>query len=376
MVRVAVLKGVQGVSLSAGGRHAVIIGGKTYVCNGESPWTINLRKETLEIRMGKRRLLRNPSLPVVVIPEGGCTAAVNGKPYRGKLRVEPGPGYTLTVVNILNLEDYLKGVLPCELGPVRESTFEAAKAQAVAARTYALSHRKRNWGEDYDLESTQADQVYGGLGAESEFSNRAVEETFGVVVTYRGEVIEAKYSSTCGGWTANAEDCWGGAPQPYLRSIYDGPSASTHKGKPFCIGSPRFRWAVKWKWRDFFRRTRDNLATLVGRSSSDLGEVVSVRVVDRDSSNRAKTVEVRTNGGVYKVRREAIRRLFQTSRGWLRSRAFHLHLRGEYVVAEGQGFGHGVGMCQWGAMGMAKSGYNFKQILGHYYQGVEIRRVY
>lgn len=376
LVRVALVKGAEKVYLSSNGTHKIVVGRKHSASEGRVTWLVSLREGKLRVQAGDRKLVKDPALPIIFVPEKEGTAAVNGRPYRGQVRVEAGPGSGLTVINVIGLEDYLKGVLPCELGPVRQSTFEAAKAQAVAARTYALKHIKGSWGKGYDLECSQADQVYRGFGAESELANRAIEETFGLVATHRGEVIEAKYSSTCGGRTANVEDCWGGEAEPYLRSIYDGPHSSLRKGKPFCSESPRFKWTVKWKWRDFFRQVKKNLAPLVGRPESEIGEVLSLKIANRDRSERVKTIEVKTTREVHRVTGLSIRKLLQTSRGWLGSRAFHLQLRGDWVVAEGRGYGHGVGMCQWGAMGMAKRGYSFTQILKHYYQGIEIRKIY
>lgn len=163
---------------------------------------------------------------------------------------------------------------------------------------------------------------------------------------------------------------------PYLRSVYDGPYRSLERGKPFCSHSPRFRWVVKWKWRDFFRRVKENMAPLVGRPETELGEILSVKIANRDRSGRARTVEVKTAKGRYEVKRVAIRELFKTPTGSLRSTAFHLQVKGDWVVAEGSGFGHGVGLCQWGAMGMARRGYGYREILRHYYRGVELRRIY
>jgi stage II sporulation protein D len=143
--------------------------------------------------------------------------SLDNKPYRG-IFVLKRNGQGLSLVNILNLEDYLKGVVPLELSPVTFNSLEALKAQAVAARTYALKNIARNQQLDFDLTDTQSSQVYGGMSVEHPLSNRAVEETAGEVIVYRGELIDALYTSTCGGMTEDSENVFSGKPLPYLRA--------------------------------------------------------------------------------------------------------------------------------------------------------------
>lgn len=141
----------------------------------------------------------------------------NGRPYRGIFIIKPSRK-GLVLINVLNLEDYLKGVVPDELSPQIFGEIEALKAQAVAARTYAVKNRGLNRDLGFDLCDTPRSQVYGGVGSEHPLSNRAVEETKGEAAVYKGELINALYTSTCGGWTENAENVFGGKPQPYLES--------------------------------------------------------------------------------------------------------------------------------------------------------------
>ncbi len=143
--------------------------------------------------------------------------SLNGKPYRGLFVLKKSEN-GMSLVNIVNLEDYLKGVVPLELSPVTFNALEALKAQAVAARTYALKNIGRNKRLGFDLTDTQSSQVYGGMSAEHPLSNRAVEETEGEVIVYRGELIDALYTSTCGGMTEDSENVFSGKPVPYLKS--------------------------------------------------------------------------------------------------------------------------------------------------------------
>lgn len=148
--------------------------------------------------------------------EGNAPVRLNDKPYRGRLEVFANAQGALTVVNVIGLEDYVRGVVPNELSPGGYPAIEALKAQAVAARTYALKNRGQFANDGFDLLPTTRSQVYGGLSTEHPLSTRAVEETRGVVATYRGEPINALYTSTCGGRTEDAENIFNEA-MPYLR---------------------------------------------------------------------------------------------------------------------------------------------------------------
>jgi stage II sporulation protein D len=141
----------------------------------------------------------------------------NDKPYRGRLEVFPNASGGLTVVNVLGLEDYVRGVVPNELSPGGYPAIEALKAQAIAARTYAVRNRDNFADQGFDLLPTTRSQVYGGLSTEHPLSTRAVDETRGIIATFNGEPINALYTSTCGGRTEDAENIFGGAAVPYLR---------------------------------------------------------------------------------------------------------------------------------------------------------------
>ncbi|HKP72236.1 MAG TPA: SpoIID/LytB domain-containing protein, partial [Pyrinomonadaceae bacterium] len=156
--------------------------------------------------------------PVTFAPtEANAPVRFNEKPYRGRLEVFTNLNGSLTVVNVIGLEDYVRGVVPNELSPGGYGALEALKAQAVAARTYAVSNRGQFTAAGFDLLPSTRSQVYGGLSTEHPLSTRAVEETRGVIATYNGEPINALYTSTCGGRTENAENIFGGEAVPYLR---------------------------------------------------------------------------------------------------------------------------------------------------------------
>jgi stage II sporulation protein D len=154
---------------------------------------------------------------------------VNQQPYRGIIELFINSTGSLSVINELHIEDYLKGVVPCEMSPLIFNELEALKAQAVAARTYAIRNMGQFSSDGYDLCSTSRCQVYKGYSAEHPLSNRAVDETRGIVATYNGEPINALYTSTCGGHTENGENVFGGQSYPYLKGVKCYPESSTRQ---------------------------------------------------------------------------------------------------------------------------------------------------
>ena len=299
---------------------------------------------------------------------------ISQKEYRGTVEVTVNRKGTLTAVNILDLETYLRGVVPLEIGKLKDPQIEALKAQAVAARTYAIANLGRRRDLGFDLYSTVADQVYEGFSAEWTVADRAIAETRGMVAIYDGKPIDAFYSSTCGGETESIENAWGSRPVPYLRNVRDRDGRSGD----FCRNSPVYKWRVEWN-----RKTLENILAnrLPGLDRSKAGEF-SLRDMDvrkRSPSGRVQVLEIKSNHGMTTLRGDKIRSaLRRPIRGQplLRSTKFDLKIRGDTIVAEGGGYGHGIGLCQTGAIGMAVQGYKHDKILKHYYRGIDLRRVY
>ena len=302
------------------------------------------------------------------------------KEYRGAVEVTVNKKGTLTVVNILDLETYLRGVVPLEIGKLKDTQIEALKAQAVAARTYAVSNLGRRKDLGFDLYSTVSDQVYGGYSAEWAVADRAIAETRGMLAIYGGKPIDAFYSSTCGGETESIEEAWGSSPVSYLRNISDRDGRSGD----FCRASPVYKWRVEWN-----RKTLENIlsSSLSGLDKRKAGEVslLGIDVRKRSRSGRVQELEIRTNHGTSTLRGDKIRSALRRpvrGRPLLRSTLFSLKIekdssrRPGTIVAEGGGYGHGIGLCQTGAIGMAVRGYKYDKILKHYYRGIDLRRVY
>jgi len=314
---------------------------------------------------------------VMAITGRGGYARWETKWYRGAFRVFASQESGLTLTNDVDLEGYLRSVLPNEIGTPPETDFEAVKAQAVAARSYTLSYLGRRAALGFDLYATVEDQVYQGVGRENAQSDRALDATRGQVLMNDGKPIRALYSSACGGRTANVEDVWPWPWTSYLRSVLDadGPDA-----KPYCSISANFRWREEWDMAGFMATIRQygpaegyNLAGLKG-------DLLDVRVKTRSRSGRVQELAVTTTEGDWILRgdriRWIIRRPGQTA--ILRSSFFKIGVVRDSggkplkVVASGAGNGHGIGLCQWGAMGMARSGKGYRAILSHYYEDTHL----
>ena len=294
--------------------------------------------------------------------------------YRGALAVTPEEGGGISFINILDMEDYLRGVVPLEIGNLKDGDIEAVKAQAVAARTYAYRRMAHREAGAFDLTHTVSDQVYGGANAEAPVSDMAIRLTKDLVMAYEDGLISAYYHSTCGGRTANVEDVWGGEAYPYLRSVSD----AAPNGKAYCSESGSFSWTEKW--------SVGRLAGTIRRYSAEgnlnppfgAGALRSVEVKERFECGRVKTLSVVSGAGEHVTGGDKARFLLRRdgSNQILRSAKFNsARISGGEAVITGGGYGHGIGMCQVGAIGRARAGQDFEHILRAYYSGISIRSV-
>jgi stage II sporulation protein D len=298
-----------------------------------------------------------------------------GKKYRGLLELASISGQ-IRLVNIVYMEDYLKGVVPLEIGPTPKEQIEAIKAQAVAARTYSMAHLGQ-YGEEsgYDLKSSIVDQLYGGVAAENDLVNEAVEATTGQVTVYQGNMISAYYHSTCGGATDDIEDIWDKQAMPYLRMVHD---------EDACRISKYFTWEERFTGEQLVLRLKQYLEQERG-SEADISVITDIRIAGRTPGGRVSSITFETPEGHYVFDKEKVRWVVRRSddpKAILRSANFTVDLkrngRGQVteVVFKGHGYGHGVGMCQMGARGMAEKGVAFDSILSLYYQGANLKKLY
>ncbi|HET6779265.1 MAG TPA: SpoIID/LytB domain-containing protein, partial [Gemmatimonadales bacterium] len=243
---------------------------------------------------------------------------------------------------------------------------------------YALRNLRRWRSQGFDLYATVSDQAYGGIGAETPEGRAAVLETRGQVLTFNGAPIEAFYYSTCGGRTADGYEVFRGASRPYLRSGVD---AAPH-GVAYCSISPRYHWRQEWSGSSLRAVLARYLPSAAG-VRPDLNRLADIRVTRRTGSGRVDQLVVSAAGAEVRVDGQSnIRQVLRTPAGdLLRSTAFTLVVSGagssvSHLVAEGTGAGHGVGLCQWGAVGRARAGQDHEQILAAYFPGTRLEYRY
>lgn len=324
----------------------------------------------------------------------------NGKEYRGTFVIYRFSDSDITVVNVVDLEEYLYGVVPRELSTGHP--IEALKAQAVAARTYACQTMNKYEKWNFDMTNSTADQAYSGKSVEKEDTNRAVDETAGEIITYDGKPIIAYYFSTSAGMTENSENVWV-HEYPYLVAVEDKYQADNVSYA---------NWSVRFT-------TKEVEEILLGRSQK-IGKLLSVDILKKSPSNAVLELEFVGSKDSYKVTKENARLIFgvrsqfydittdnsvtvmneeeekntaQLSalsimtekgavsvkesevfvKGWKEEKEYPLQAS-EYIL-NGKGWGHGVGMSQNGALGMAREGFDYDEILKWYYTDVEIEEV-
>lgn len=314
-----------------------------------------------------------PSLIARLHDDGFLT--VNGKRYRGTLVVS-APDGGLSLVNHLPLDDYLRSVVGTEMGSRPRSDSAALQAQAVAARSFA--YLKLNGRGHFDIRASVTDQAYAGVDAENAAGNDAVDATAGLMIRYQGRVASVFYHSTCGGSTADPPEVWRTAGQPYLQVISD---RIDNTNSYYCDRAPRFRWTRSWNATELNAVVEQYLkaysATAVPTGGP--GAVRHVAVNGTTRSGRAAAIDVETTRGAYAVRGDDIRYVLRTSSGEMLPSTY-FSVEPEYgedgllkkITARGRGYGHGVGMCQWGALGRARAGHSFRQILSTYYPGTTV----
>ena len=320
----------------------------------------------------------------------GSFVTYEGKRYRGELVITRSDAGVL-VVNRLGVESYLRGVVPLEIGDRKAGEEAAVEAQAVAARSYTYIRMGESGDRPFDMYGSIQDQAYGGVDAEKPIADAAVASTRDMVVKYAGRIIKTPYSSTCGGRTASVSEVWWRQPdEPYLRPVSDQIPGSD---KYYCDISGRFRWTSTFDQDQLRASLEKYLGTVTPASEPpvsipasaprlSLGRVTGFRVEGRTASDRVSAVSIQTERGNYVVRGNDVRFVLRTPSGSL--------LNSTYFTAEttsdgsgaisaltlrGGGYGHGIGMCQFGEIGRARAGQDYRTILTTYYPGTTVSRV-
>lgn len=279
---------------------------------------------------------------------------VNGKPYRGSVRIvaqEDGKG--LQVINILPLKHYLVGLINSEISSQWHR--DVVRAQAIIARTYALTQKKKREGEPYHLKGSDIDQVYKGSALEDRAARRAVKDTSGLVLYYDGALALTLYHSNAGGRTEAAKNVWGG-DYPYLKSV------KSHYDKK----APRYEWEYSIDAKSFAAKLR--------AMGHKIDKIKAVVIKKKTPSKRVVKLQIKGKPTSIELSGEELRALIGYAK--LRSTMFKVRKKKGRFIFMGKGSGHGVGLSQWGAKGMAEAGRSYKKILKHYYPGTKIKKIY
>ena len=337
LIRVALFKGAESVRLDGNGILATNDTGE--------PLRLSFPLEITRTRGGitangmQLRGLKI-SAPVFVL--------VNGKGYRGVIEVTPAEK-GLQVVNELPLEEYLVGLINCEISS--QWPMEAVKAQAVIARSYAIFQRDSRKNAAFHLESTVMDQVYEGCDIEDSRAARGVKETAGEVLTFGGSVIQAFYHSNCGGHTEASENVWG-YRIPYLTGV----------ACRYCQNVNPY----KWEQRIPLKKVESQLRA----SGINISGIRDVRQGTRNRSGRVTEVVFSGSRGKVAVTAVAVRKAL--GYGVIKSTNFDLRVNDDDLLFTGTGNGHGVGLCQWGSKQRAADGFDYREILSYYYPGTRL----
>ena len=321
--------------------------------------------ETVSIKIGRQNFIGRY---FQIVAADGNAVKYNGKSYKGSLRIV-STGKSVLLLNFVDLENYLKGVIAKEmpLGSGNEN-YEALKAFAICARTYAAA-RMYEGNPLYDIFPDVRDQVYGGEDAERTISNKAVDETSGMILTYNGEPAKVYYHSTCGGETENVENVFPKPAVPYLVSVEDGSG-------PYCSISPRYKWVEEYTDEDIIQELYES--NLIPNTNYKLDDM---EIAEKFNSGRVKDLKIilRSNDGSKEIHlygneiRSKLRTPAKNLMLW--STLFEINESGNKIIINGKGYGHGVGFCQWGAIGRSQAGQSYTEILDHYFPGTTLGKV-
>jgi len=325
------------------GNNKVNLQNKTYKYNGHY-----LKINYIRLIDGKIYLDNHPvDLNEITIAPKNKYVCLDGKKYNGKLIVFTDY-INLYLINLIEIEEYLKGVLPKEVNS--KWPVEVLKAQAIASRTYIYKRKKMN-NKLYDVGSSHFYQVYGGVNSKRKKTNYAVDRTKNIVMTFKGDLIYSFYYSSSGGYTASSYEVWKSNKKfGYLKAKKD----------PYSVNTPYDYWSYKissYKFKKIF----------------NLENIKDIKLY-YSKSKRVRYLDIiQQNGNKKRINGNDLRLKIGSRK--LKSTMFDMNYDGQYFKFSGKGWGHGVGMSQWGAYRMAKNGYNYKEILKFYYSGISFSKV-
>jgi stage II sporulation protein D len=346
-IRVSVVTNADSIELSVRGGYTIISSDTGKILDrGDTFFNRKIVPVSTGIRFGNRNFNTNS---IDVIPAIGPSIYLNKRLYKGSLSIVKTKQQKLIAVNIVNMEDYIKGVLYHEVS--HRWPIEAIKAQAIASRTYALYQIRENAHKHYHLYSDVGSQVYNGVYAERYRTNKAADETRGKVLIWKDKPIPAFFHSTCGGYTEKAANLWK-LDLPPLSGVKCG----------YCNNSPHYSW--------HYDIETGTLAEVLKPAGFMVDSIDSIKVSARNRSGRVEGIVIKGHNHSELIKAKDLRNLVGPL--LFKSTNFEVSLKNDKAYFTGKGWGHGVGMCQWGAFAMAKQKKTAEQILLYYYPGARI----
>lgn len=340
-----------GKSLSAGENLKVKSKSNLKVVTSDEQVINNTNNKEINIKFdGKNINLNGKNFKLNNFPQNGAFLISSDSPiYVDKIKRNYGGAISfrvnnkkLDIVNRVEMDEYLKGVLPKEMSP--SFPMESLKAQALCSRSFAINNYNKFIKNGYNLDDTTRSQVYYGKDVEEKTTNKAVEETIGQVIKYDGKIAETIFCASSGGYTVASSEAWGGNSVPYLISKED----------PYSVHP----WKYELKNSDLKKL---NLSDVFGVS------------LDYTNSNRVNNLTFSTSKGDVEIKATDFRQKIGNT--IIKSTLFDVNVIGNKVFVSGKGYGHGVGMSQYGAVEMAKKGNNYKDIIEFYFPGTNIEKI-
>lgn len=347
IIRVAVVKGKDQVTLSLKGYYEIYAAGeKEKILSGSNLKDAVIAPTTDGLKIADREFKVSG---IKILTQEDAAVYLNDKRLRGYIGISRDSGGKLLVVNYIDVEDYLFGVLQYEVSfwwP-----YAALEAQAIAARTYALYQAEINAGRDYDLTNDTFSQVYGGADKERYRAKKAVIRTQSKVLTYEGKIFPAYYHATCGGHTEDSSELWN-IDLPPLKGVKCG----------YCKNSPHYYWETEMSLEDIEKK--------LAAKEYKISGIIDIAPVEINNQNRIRKLKITDAKSFEEIPVNKFRLIVGPKQ--IRSTNFKIAIKDGKALFKGNGWGHGVGLCQWGAYFMAKDGFDAEEILNYYYPSAKI----
>lgn len=360
-VEVGIISGNSEVQIESYSDFRIIADGKLFEENPKGT-TLVFSRDKNKVKINGKQI----GSTIYLQSKGEAPFFVKGNRYRGAMKIIPARWNSgLTVINILPMESYLRGVVPREIIPSWKS--DAIKAQAVAARTYAIFHKNGYRSAGYDVTDDTRSQMYGGYSSETKSTDKAIKETAGEIITYNGSPIDAVFSANAGGYTENSENVWGSKVY-YLRAV---PEVSYS-----VIDEPWIKDMTIEKFTQNLNQRGIDVGLIKNIKLSKLKKG-PMQTNDRGVSGRVKYVDIIGKKGTKRITGEKMQIIFDLDSTLF---DFKIKNKGKDIQIIGYGNGHGLGLSQWGAQAMAEKygdGKNYyKRILSHYFTDTKIEKIY